>query len=469
MINQSLKLAIAGGLGLASVGIAVASPTLTSLSPDDLARFSNGERVEVTAYRPNRFLSGSLGIAGFSMLGWWLWHELIGEGEVERGHRESNLSPQLIASNDVEQWVQSFDAIRQRIFASLNTPEHAWILQLLECETLLVVGGQGFGKTRFVASLCYLRHLLMGHQLVLVSPHGHQDDFWAVQPIGSHGDYESIGKAITDYQGRIKHKNQQSKRLTQLWDEFTQYGGKVDNAQSLFTSVSTEPRKANEHHILVAHSEAKGIANGGGKASGFQDLKDACIVLTIHGKRGFTGKAEPAFKGHLKGFAYDDTGNPETVAVIYPKWMHYPEKLLRILPTYGSSKSSSDRLPEEEPGKTLEDLRKTLEDHQEDTGRYIGQELTDIPEELWKIWKTLEDVSPKPPYPPSRAISFPEFAYLFVECNSLRRIFTDVFGEGFGDGSRSMKLKQWCKLLFSEWLPDTHLNLIKQKHPNLFT
>ena len=301
MINQALKLAGAAVLGVASVGISISAPTLTNLSADDLAAFSNGAQVEVTAYRPGRTLAGGLGAAGLGLLGWWLWREMVRDSATA-----GSTPPAPLATDAAATVTRSFDAVRQRIFDSLNTPDYAWILQLLECETLLVVGGQGFGKTRFVASLCYLRHLLMGHQLVLVSPHGHQDDFWAVPPIGSHGAYAAIGGAIADYQRRIKRKHPQSKHLTQLWDEFTQYGGQVDNAERLFRSVATEPRKANEHHILVAHSEAKGIANGGGKASGFQDLKDACIVLTIHGKRGVTGKAEPAFKGHLKGFSYDD-------------------------------------------------------------------------------------------------------------------------------------------------------------------
>ena len=465
MINQALKLAGATVFGVASVGISFSAPTLTNLSADDLAAFSNGAQVEVTAYRPGRALAGGLGAAGLGLLGWWLWRELAGDRTTTS---TTPTPPAPLATDAAATITQSFDAVRQRIFDSLNTPDYAWILQLLECETLLVVGGQGFGKTRFVASLCYLRHLLMGHQLVLVSPHGHQDDFWAVPPIGSHGAYNRIGMAIADYQQRIKRKNPQSKHLTQLWDEFTQYGGQVDNAELLFRSVATEPRKANEHHILVAHSEAKGIANGGGKASGFQDLKDACIVLTIHGKRGITGKAEPAFKGHLKGFSYDDKGNPETVVVTYPQWLHYPEKLLAILPISNSSEPSSEGLPEVADRKSQEEAKKTLEDPREDAGRQTEQLLGEFLEEARESLPSLEEIAPRPPYPPDRNLLFLEFAFLFVECDSLRKIFNDVWGEGFGDGSRSVKLREWCKLAFSEWLPEKHRSKIKRKHPSLF-
>lgn len=76
MINQALKLAGAAALGVASVGISVSSPTLTSLTPDDLAAFSNGARVEVTAYRPGRSLAAGLGAAGLGLFGWWMWREL---------------------------------------------------------------------------------------------------------------------------------------------------------------------------------------------------------------------------------------------------------------------------------------------------------------------------------------------------------------------------------------------------------
>ena len=465
MINQVLKLAGAAVLGVASVGISISAPTLTNLSADDLAAFSNGAQVEVTAYRPGRALAGGLGAAGLGLLGWWLWREMAGDSTTANA---TPAPPAPLATDAATTITQSFDAVRQRIFDSLNTPDSAWILQLLECETLLVVGGQGFGKTRFVASLCYLRHLLMGHQLVLVSPHGHQDDFWAVPPIGSHGAYNRIGGAISDYQSRIKRKNPQSQHLTQLWDEFTQYGGQVDNAERLFRSVATEPRKANEHHILVAHSEAKGIANGGGKASGFQDLKDACIVLTIHGKRGITGKAEPAFKGHLKGFSYDEKGNPETVAVTYPPWLHYPEKLLAILPSSRASEPAAEGLPNEEDAKSQEDVKKTLEETWEEAGRQTGQPSSDALEEIKKGLPTLAEIAPKPPYRPNRDLLFGEFACLFIEYDSLRKIFNDVWGDGFGDGSRSVKLRAWCKLAFSEWLPENHRSAIKRKHPSLF-
>lgn len=466
MISQAIKLTGAAALGAASVGISISAPTLTNLSADDLAAFSNGQQVEVTAYRPGRALAAGLGATGLGLLGWWLYRELAGDA-LTGGTRA--VSPAPMPEDAAATITQRFDALRQRIFDSLNVPDYAWILQLMECETLLVVGGQGFGKTRFVASLCYLRHLLMGHQLILVSPHGHQDDFWLTRPIGSNGAYPEIGAAILNYQSRIKQKNQQSKPLTQLWDEFTQYGGQVSNAEVLFRSVATEPRKANEHHILVAHSEAKGIANGGGKATGFQDLKDACIVLTIHGKRGITGKAEPAFKGHLKGFSYNDKGAPETVPVIYPKWLHYPEKLLAVLPTYSSSTPSSVGLPAEEDGKSLEDGWKTLEDTLEDAGRQSMYGFRGESEDPMEGLPKLEEIAPQPPYPPARSMFFLEFAFLFVECDSLRKIFNDVWGEGYGDGSRSIKLKEWCKLAFCEWLPEKHLREVKQKHPNLFS
>lgn len=80
MIKQSLKLLIAGSLGFLSVGIAISSPTFTNLSPLDLERFSNGERIEVIAYRPNRLLAAGFGFAGLGLLSWWFWRELV-EGD----------------------------------------------------------------------------------------------------------------------------------------------------------------------------------------------------------------------------------------------------------------------------------------------------------------------------------------------------------------------------------------------------
>lgn len=77
MISQALKLVGAAALGVVSVGISISSPTLTNLSADDLAAFSNGARVEVTAYRPGRAMAGGLGAAGLGLLGWWLWREMM--------------------------------------------------------------------------------------------------------------------------------------------------------------------------------------------------------------------------------------------------------------------------------------------------------------------------------------------------------------------------------------------------------
>jgi len=99
MINQGLKLAIAGSLGLASVGVATASPTLTNLTPNDLARFSNGEQIQVTAYRPHRLLGGSFGLTGLGVLSWWLWQELTsgdGTAPIEMGHDEAATLPRQV-------------------------------------------------------------------------------------------------------------------------------------------------------------------------------------------------------------------------------------------------------------------------------------------------------------------------------------------------------------------------------------
>lgn len=99
MISQGLKLAIAGGLGMASVGVSAASPTLTNLTPHDLARFSNGEQIQVTAYRPNRLLGGTVGLIGLGVFGWWLWQELTsGEGTapIEMGSAGSTALPRQV-------------------------------------------------------------------------------------------------------------------------------------------------------------------------------------------------------------------------------------------------------------------------------------------------------------------------------------------------------------------------------------
>jgi len=451
VISQAIKLTGAAVLGVASVGISISAPTLTNLDANDLSAFANGQRVEVTAYRPGRSLAAGLGAAGLGVLSWWLWRELTGDPSTGT---TATAAPAPMPEDEAAAITQRFDAVRQRIFDSLNVPDYAWILQLLECETLLVVGGQGFGKTRFVASLCYLRHLLMGHQLILVSPHGHQDDFWLTLPIGSHGEYGAIGVAIADYQNRLKEKNQQFKHLTQLWDEFTQYGGQVNNADLLFRSVATEPRKANEHHILVAHSEAKGIANGGGKASGFQDLKDACIVLTIHGKRGITGKAEPAFKGHLKGFSYDDKGSPETVPVIYPKWLHYPEKLLAVLPTYDSSSPSSEVVQADDSWNTLDELA-------DDNGRHTPQGFPRFLDDR----EDLDEMPVYPPYPPVQdGLTLGALVNALDRAQSSRAALLELFGESCCDGRKAQEIKQWMAAHLIEYVSEETLSKLSEKH-----
>ncbi len=96
MINQGLKLAIAGSLGMASVGVSVISPTLTTLTPNDLARFSNGEQIQVTAYHPNRLFGGSVGLIGLGVFSWWLWQELKsddGTAPVEMGSDDAAILP----------------------------------------------------------------------------------------------------------------------------------------------------------------------------------------------------------------------------------------------------------------------------------------------------------------------------------------------------------------------------------------
>ncbi|MEM9165238.1 MAG: hypothetical protein AAGC54_19510 [Cyanobacteria bacterium P01_F01_bin.4] len=91
-------------------------------------------------------------------------------------------------------------SLRQAVADAIRTnPDYHWLLKLLECNTLLIVGPQGSGKTRFAVALAYLRMIIRQHVIRDVNALGHQEAGWPGQSFRSGHDLDAIADRVSDY------------------------------------------------------------------------------------------------------------------------------------------------------------------------------------------------------------------------------------------------------------------------------
>lgn len=127
MIKQRFRLPVAAVLGIASMWVALASPRLTSVTPDDLARFANGERVAVRYYSQNKPLSVGLGVAAVALLATWAWYEMAyGQVPLQVTQASNTAEPQLYIKppdgvEPPESYIDITEVLAQRLRPTLIT------------------------------------------------------------------------------------------------------------------------------------------------------------------------------------------------------------------------------------------------------------------------------------------------------------------------------------------------------------
>ncbi|MEO1401928.1 MAG: hypothetical protein AAFV72_11860 [Cyanobacteria bacterium J06635_1] len=364
-----------GGLAMASA-LVLTEPECSNLTPADLERFANGETVAYETCNPHRLPVIGLALTALGLGAWWYFDPAQRPMQPLAPPRFENPAPGI--------------SLRQAVADAIRTnPDYHWLLKLLECNTLLIVGPQGSGKTRFAVALAYLRMIIRQHVIRDVNALGHQEAGWPGQSFRSGHDLDAIADRVNAYLEKLKTKKRpltpHTAPLTDLLDEFILQPATPVSRQSakgpkpadgLFTSITTESRKACEHPILVAHGQRRGPLSGSHTRAGSPPFKYDYIVLSLHSARTLTGAPVISHKATVMGIDFDSDGKPAQSSVAYPSWFS-PEVLGEVLVALPASfhlearksyqqataapAESTRKLPVSEDFDDLEDLEKSWE------------------------------------------------------------------------------------------------------------
>lgn len=255
---------------------------------------------------------------------------------------------------------------KEKLTQLIQEHEGGWIAQLMK-KPVLIYGDMGGFKSYLAAFLALVRYYLHGHKIISIcDPHFHQnkDSAWkylvklGTVGYGSHQDYASVSKCLELMYDRFATRTQKDCWVTSIWDEVTNYNlyKECKEAASLFIrKVLTDPRKAHEAPIIIAHDdtlETLGGANGVSKAK-----ERGLIKLELYSD----SDNKPLFKGRLSGIKNENGQSIEDMEVtIKPDWIR-PEFVYKLF-SHETKPLALDDSPKQEQKTFREQVNKFLED-----------------------------------------------------------------------------------------------------------
>ncbi|MEW5858039.1 MAG: hypothetical protein AB1861_11750 [Cyanobacteriota bacterium] len=224
---------------------------------------------------------------------------------------------------------------REKLTKLIQEHEGGWIGQLMK-KPVLIYGDMGSYKSYFAAFLSLVRHYLHGHKIIgITDPHFHQNktEAWkylvklAVVGYGSGHNYAQVGEALFAMYERFTTRTQKDQWLTSIWDEVTNYNQyeECKEPASLFIrKVLTDPRKAAEAPILVAHDNTLQALGGG---EGISKAKNRGLIqIELYSD----SENQPLFRGRISGIKTDSGETIEGQEIsIKPEWIR-PESVWNL-------------------------------------------------------------------------------------------------------------------------------------------
>ncbi|MBD1887956.1 hypothetical protein [Coleofasciculus sp. FACHB-SPT9] len=224
---------------------------------------------------------------------------------------------------------------REKLIKLIQEHEGGWIEQLMK-KPILIYGDMGSFKSYFAAFLALVRYYLHCHKIVgIADPHFHQNktDAWkylvklAVVGYGSNHNYAQVGEALEAMYERFSTRTLKDQWITSIWDEVTNYNqyDECKEPASLFIrKVLTDPRKAAEAPILIAHDNTLQALGGG---EGISKAKNRGLIqIELYSD----SDNKPLFRGRISGIK---TANGETIEgqeiTIKPEWIR-PEYVWKL-------------------------------------------------------------------------------------------------------------------------------------------
>lgn len=331
-------------------------------------------------------------------------------------------SPSVIVSNTVNEdktrltlshyWSQkisftrlaqelSFEQRKLLLADTLRSHDSGWILKLLRCPCLLVIGRPGSAKSSFAGGLGIIREvgLTALKKTVVIDPNAHlkvEKEIWqsSWELRGSRDSWDDIENAISDMNRRFAD-SQGENHVSSIYDELTVYEEKVDPSKlsGFISQITSKARAAKEYITIVSHNDTLKCLGG---QSGQAKLKDDMVKLFLASESTDMGEFRPTGKGHIEGLSFDEKNKPLSEQVTIPRWFE-PCILKHLFPELYGPKTVTGlkgkivyALQESRDPLSLRELRVKTKDKGENAEDYGARSVPVIEELLAE--KKIEDV-----------------------------------------------------------------------------
>ena len=242
------------------------------------------------------------------------------------------------ASGDIKNNSSSSESpnnAKQDIINELKEHEGGWIWEIIEFQKpLWILGAQGSGKSTLAAAIAMVRAYCLGMEFYqLIDRHATRNlsEAWLyLQPKEIAESLEDIAEGLDGARGRWIEKINSGENLAPsqvLVDEFTNLSQEPDTkdpAAAFFRSSLSDPRKAKEYIIGLAHYFT--VSARGGSGGTKQGSDEGTITIKRKTRNGKVPLPHAVVNG-----LFDEQGEPiEDKKVTIPDWFR-PERLAKRL------------------------------------------------------------------------------------------------------------------------------------------
>ena len=174
---------------------------------------------------------------------------------------------------------------------------------LMRAPVVIVVGGQGSGKSTFCAVLAFLRALLEGDEVVILDPHYQMNVLNKYVPWVTGNIFENPEQIKAAFPSSLAPRQAGEPHRTTVCDELSNWPTthNLADEQTLLANAGTQDaRKARQRFILPVHGDAKEMICPNVDTGRYDSLMLQAVVIKLGSKTDDWGEFEPAGWMHFK-------------------------------------------------------------------------------------------------------------------------------------------------------------------------